>query len=428
MEAIAKKARKAAQALAAMPVDLRNRALHDIGQALIGQKEEILKANALDCAQCDPSTPLYKRLKLADDKFASLVEGCDQVVGLPDPVGVVSLKRELTDGLVLTRKSCPIGVLAIIYEARPEAGVQIVTLALKSGNALILKGGKEAVHSNHAIFVAIDAALTQAHKEYGFPLHTVQIVDTRDEVSELLKLDKYIDLVIPRGSNQLVRSVQNQTKIPVLGHADGICMIYVDDECGDLDRATRIITDAKTNYPAACNAVEILLVNKKVAESLLPKLAEATASYPVRFKADQEALKYLPQDRSVQAEECDFRTEFLDYVVAVKCVDSIDEAIGHINDNGSHHTDCIITENKDKASLFEKRVDSAGCYVNCSTRFADGFRYGFGAEVGISTSRIHSRGPVGVEGLVLYKYTLVGDGHLVGEMGKSRQFNYRDLE
>eukprot|EP01053_Blabericola_migrator_P011338 Blabericola_migrator_1__11337@NODE_66_length_15680_cov_202_244988_g59_i0_p7_GENE_NODE_66_length_15680_cov_202_244988_g59_i0NODE_66_length_15680_cov_202_244988_g59_i0_p7_ORF_typecomplete_len429_score78_47Aldedh/PF00171_22/1e63FlgT_N/PF16548_5/0_1_NODE_66_length_15680_cov_202_244988_g59_i01135112637 len=427
MEHIAKEARRAGQALAGIPLEVRNRALIYIRDALIAEKDTILKANALDCESVESGTPLYKRLKLSDAKFQSLIEGCDQVANLPDPVGVVTLKRQLTEGLVLTRKTCPIGVLAIIYEARPEAGVQIVTLAIKSGNALILKGGKEAVNSNHAIFDAIKAALEKAYAEYSFPINAVQIVDTREEVSALLSLDKYIDLVIPRGSNQLVRSVQNQTKIPVLGHADGICVIYADDEIADLDKAVGIIVDSKTNYVAACNAVESLLVNKKVAATLLPKVAEATAQFPVKFKADEVTSQYLPPDRTEPATPDDYNTEYLCYTLAVKCVDNVTEAIEHINAHGSHHTDCIITDNKERAELFQRLVDSAGCYVNCSTRFADGFRYGFGAEVGISTSRIHSRGPVGVEGLVLYKYSLVGDGHLVGEMGSKRQFEHKDL-
>eukprot|EP01055_Gregarina_sp_Pseudo9_P000800 Gregarina_sp_Pseudo_9__799@NODE_150_length_3952_cov_42_171224_g137_i0_p2_GENE_NODE_150_length_3952_cov_42_171224_g137_i0NODE_150_length_3952_cov_42_171224_g137_i0_p2_ORF_typecomplete_len452_score99_72Aldedh/PF00171_22/1_3e66_NODE_150_length_3952_cov_42_171224_g137_i0731356 len=427
MEQIAKDARTAAQQLVSVSLEARNATLKYIKDCLLQYKHEILEANQADCEAAESGSALYKRLKLTEDKFAALLEGCDQVADLPDPIGVVSLRRELAPSLELSRVSCPIGVLAIIYEARPEAGVQIVTLAIKSGNSLILKGGKEATRSNHAVYKAITEALTRAHKEFGVPMKAVQLVDTREEVSALLSLDKYIDLVIPRGSNELVRSVKNQTKIPVLGHADGICMIYVDNEVQDWDKAIRIITDAKTNYPAGCNAMETLLVHKQAAPEVLPRLAEATKSWNVQFRVDAEAQQYLPAERSQVASNNDWDTEFLDYVMAVKCVSGVDEAIEHINCHGSHHTDCIITDDDAHATAFQHNVDSAGCYVNCSTRFADGFRYGFGAEVGISTSRIHSRGPVGVEGLVLYKYLLKGDGHTVGEMGQKWKYTHKDL-
>eukprot|EP01054_Gregarina_sp_Poly1_P005733 Gregarina_sp_Poly_1__5732@NODE_3013_length_1450_cov_308_379610_g1908_i0_p1_GENE_NODE_3013_length_1450_cov_308_379610_g1908_i0NODE_3013_length_1450_cov_308_379610_g1908_i0_p1_ORF_typecomplete_len406_score63_95Aldedh/PF00171_22/6_3e66LuxC/PF05893_14/6_1e02LuxC/PF05893_14/5_3e08_NODE_3013_length_1450_cov_308_379610_g1908_i01281345 len=404
MEQIAQDARSAAQQLAAVSVEGRNATLRYIKESILTKKGEILEANALDCQAAESSSALYKRLKLTEEKFDSLLEGCDQVADLPDPLGVTTLNRELTEGLVLRRVTSPIGVLAIIYEARPEAGVQIVTLALKSGNSLILKGGKEALRSNHAIFDAIAAALARANKEFGVPLKCIQLVDTREEISALLALDQYVDLVIPRGSNALVRHVKEQTKIPVLGHADGLCAIYVDQEFGDCSKAVNIITDAKTNYPAGCNAVETLLVHKKAIEIVLPALAKATESCQVSFRADEVCSKELPSERTTIATDEDWDTEFLDYILAVKSVDSLEEAIAHINKHGSHHTDCIITSNKENAQTFQQQVDSSGCYVNCSTRFADGFRYGFGAEVGISTSRIHSRGPVGVEGLILYKY------------------------
>jgi len=321
----------------------------------------------------------------------------------------------------------PLGVLCIIYEARPEAGVQITSLAIKSGNTLILKGGSEAHDSNQAVYKSIQKAIQKASEKFPVSPDIIQLVETRTDISELLKLNQYIDLVIPRGSNELVCSVQQQTKIAVLGHADGICAAYVDHKFDNLHKAVQLIVDAKTQYPAACNSIETLLVHDSVKVEFLTALAEATTAFPVKFYADDTSLPLLPAERTTKATEEHFRMEFLEYSLAIKAVSSVDEAIKHINDHGSHHTDMIISSDIDNINKFQEQVDSAGVYANASSRFADGYRYGFGAEVGISTGKIHCRGPVGLQGLVLYKYKLTGQGHTVGEMGKTCQYTHRKL-
>jgi len=340
---------------------------------------------------------------------------------LPDPIGQVSYAMRLAEGLELYRQTCPIGVLLIIFEARPDAAVQIAGLAMKSGNALLLKGGKEAQRSNAALVAAMSAAL----EEVNLPRDCIQGVDTRTAVAELLKQDKYIDLVIPRGSNELVRSIKDASRISVLGHADGICAVYA-DEFADVDKAVRVCVDAKTNYCAACNSMETLLVHRKVIGGFLPKLAAALSQKEgVRFKADSACLPHLPKDMSEPCCQADFDTEFLCHTMAVKAVDSVKEAIEHINAHGSGHTDVVVTEDPQVAETFMSRVDSAGVYHNASSRFADGFRYGFGAEVGISTNRIHARGPVGLDGLTIHKYRLYGSGHTAaGFAGQSPEYRF----
>ncbi len=313
------------------------------------------------------------------------------------------------------RVSCPIGVLCIIFESRPEAAVQISSLAIKSANAVILKGGKEALESNKALVGCFQRGLKKA----GLPEDAVQLVSTREDIAALLKLDQYIDLVIPRGSNALVKGVMESTKIPVMGHADGICACYV-DKSADLAKAVRVVVDSKTQYVAACNTTETLLIHESIVETALPVLGKALAEAGVKMHADADLVPYLPAENTVAATDADFRTEYLGLEIAIKAVSSVEAAIEHINTHGSHHTDCIVTEDGAAAELFLEGVGSAGCYHNCSTRFADGFRYGFGAEVGVSTNRIHARGPVGLEGLVTYKYRMHGDGHIVAEYGNSK--------
>ncbi|CEL91764.1 unnamed protein product [Vitrella brassicaformis CCMP3155] len=424
---IARQARAAAQQLAGLSTEAKNDALRLFKEELVKQRGLIQAANAADKREGEAAVSagamapsLVKRLDCSGAKFETLLKGIDDIIGLPDPVGRCELSTQLADGLDLYRVTCPIGVLAIIFESRPEAAVQISSLALKSGNALILKGGKEAMRSNRALYDALAAALKRAP---GVPATSVQLVDTREEVTSLLQCDKDIDLVIPRGSNALVRSIKDSTRIPVLGHADGLCAVYVDEEC-DLQQAVSIVEDSKMNYCSACNALETLLVHQKVAASFLPLLSERLAAHSVQYKADTRSLPHLSAQCTQPATQEDFHTEFLEPTMAVKVVDSAQEAIGHINAHGSHHTDCIVTSNSQTAETFLQFVDSAGVYHNASTRFADGFRYGFGAEVGISTNRIHSRGPVGLEGLVIHKYRLYGRGHVVGEVGKKYGFTH----
>uniref|UniRef100_A0A0G4H0F8 glutamate-5-semialdehyde dehydrogenase n=1 Tax=Chromera velia CCMP2878 TaxID=1169474 RepID=A0A0G4H0F8_9ALVE len=446
MESFAQKARVAAQQLAAAPLDAKNGVLQLFKEELTSHRPQIEAANAQDkeaakkaTADGSMSSSLFKRLDVTGAKFDTLLKGIDDVINLEDPVGKCQFSSHLSDGLDLYRVSCPIGVLAIIFEARPEAAVQISSLAIKSGNALILKGGKEATHSNHAINVALSSALKKAHEKWGIPLESVQLIDTREEVNSILKMDKYIDLVIPRGGNALVSYIKNNTSIPVLGHADGICSVFV-DESAELGLALDVVQDSKLNYVAACNALETLLVHKDMAPKFLPQLAGSLLPLGVTFKADETALPLLLQgaetgeaakskDKVQAATAEDFDTEFLCETMAVKVVGTMQEAIDHINLHGSHHTDCIVSADSQNAERFMTAVDSAGVYHNASTRFADGFRYGFGAEVGISTNRIHSRGPVGLEGLVIYKYRLYGKGHTVAAFNSGeRQYSHKTFQ
>jgi len=310
----------------------------------------------------------------------------------------------------------------VIFEARPEAAIQIVSLAIKSGNGVILKGGKEAIRSCEAIVKAVKQGLsaTAVHPD------VVQLLTTREETLELLKLDKYVDLIIPRGSNAFVRFVQENTRIPVLGHADGICHLYI-DKAADLKKAITITVDAKTHYPAACNAIETLLIHSEIAPDFLLKIAEALQAKNVELRGDERSREILPSLKL--ATEIDWKTEYSDLILAIKIVDSLEEAIAHINDYGSKHTDAIVTEDAKAAETFLALVNAAGVYYNCSTRFADGFRYGLGAEVGISTQQMPPRGPVGLEGLVTYKYQLTGDGHIAANYtgANAKSFTHKDL-
>ncbi|MGH7997931.1 MAG: glutamate-5-semialdehyde dehydrogenase [Brasilonema sp.] len=407
--AAAKKTRLAALKLAVLSTETKNQAIEAIAQALESAKDEILQANFTDCERAITegiAQPLYKRLQLDEHKLRDAITGVRDVGKLSDPVGAVQIHRELDTGLILKRVTCPLGVLGVIFEARPEAAIQIVTLAIKSGNGVILKGGKEATRSCEAIVKAIKEGLSQTavHPD------AVQLLTTREEILELLKLDKYVDLIIPRGSNSFVRFVQENTRIPVLGHADGICHLYV-DESADLEKAIAITVDAKTNYPAACNAIETLLVHASIAPKILPKVAEVLQKLNVELRGDELTLKIL-QNIATATEE-DWNTEYSDLILSIKVVDSLEDAIAHINEYGSKHTDAIVTEDAEAAQTFLALVNAAGVYHNCSTRFADGFRYGFGAEVGISTQQMPPRGPVGLEGLVTYKYQMIGNGHIV---------------
>jgi glutamate-5-semialdehyde dehydrogenase len=411
--AIAGQTRQAASKLAILSTEAKNQALVAIAQALELARDEILQANIADCKAADAEgipKPLYKRLQLDEHKLRDAIVGVRDVGKLDDPIGKVQIHRELDTGLILKRITCPLGVLGIIFEARPEAAIQIVSLAIKSGNGVILKCGKEAVRSCEAI-VNPDA---------------VQLLTTREETLELLKLDKYVDLIIPRGSNSFVRFVQENTRIPVLGHADGICHLYI-DKAADLSKAVPITVDAKAQYPAVCNAIETLLVHQSIANEFLPKVAEALQERHVELRGDKRTLKILPNIAT--ATEIDWKTEYSDFILSIKIVDSIEDAIAHINEYGSRHTDAIISEDSASVETFFGLVNSANIFHNCSTRFADGFRYGFGAEVGISTQQMPPRGPVGLEGLVTYKYQMTGDGHIVANYtgANAKAFTHQDL-
>ncbi len=409
--------------LSASSENERNGALHAIAKALDKNKEKIFEANAKDLANADASgvpVPVKKRLKFDESKLATCLSGIEDLCRLSDPLRKVTLNRELDEGLVLTRLTCPIGVIGVIFEARPDALVQISTLCLKSGNCAILKGGSETRTTNRVLFDIIYEAAVNA----GLPQNCLALCEERSEISELLKCEGAVDLIIPRGSNAFVRYIMDNTHIPVMGHADGICHTYI-DKAADAEKAVKIVTDAKTQYVAVCNATETLLVNRAVVNTILPKVRDALLAKNVKIRCTSELAPVL--NGEIIADD-DFANEYLDYIIAVKAVDSVDEAIAHINRFGSHHTDAIITEDKEAADKFCALVDSADVFVNCSTRFADGYRFGFGAEVGISTGKLHARGPVGLEGLVTYKYCLNGNGHIVADYAEGRKsFCFKEL-
>lgn len=425
LRAIAQQTRQAASKLAILSSEGKNQAIEAIAQGLESAKDDILQANLVDCQAATAAgiaKPLYKRLQLDEHKLRDAIAGVRDVGKLDDPIGQVQINREIDSGLILKRITCPLGVLGIIFEARPEAAIQIVSLAIKSGNGVILKGGKEALNSCEAIVKAIKQGLSQTEVNAD----AVQLLTTREEILELLQLDKYVDLIIPRGSNAFVKFVQDNTRIPVLGHADGICHIYVDEKA-DIDKAISITVDSKIQYPAACNAMETLLIHSSIAGEFLPQIAAALAAQNVELRGDERSLQILPNIAA--ATEIDWRTEYSDLILAIKIVDSLTEAISHINNYGSRHTEAIITEDITAAETFQGLVNAAGVYHNCSTRFADGFRYGFGAEVGISTQQMPPRGPVGLEGLITYKYQMSGNGHIVKTYtgANAKSFNHRDL-
>jgi len=405
--------------MAALTIDQRNGILLSVKDALIENKDKIFMANQEDlqaAGQDGIAQSVMKRLKFDEHKLADVVAGIEQLIQLEDPLGKVQLSRQLDTGLNMKRITCPIGVIGVIFEARPDALVQISSLCIKSGNCAILKGGKETMRTNKVLFDII----YQAAIRVGAPNGCLLQAELHNEIAELLSCNETVDLLIPRGSNQFVQYIMNNTKIPVMGHADGICHIYLDKEA-DIKKAVPIIIDSKTQYTAACNAVETLLVHREVANEALPVIAKALESNHVKIRGTKEVSSIISCEKM---EEDEFNTEYLDLVISTKLVDNLDEAITHINLFGSHHTDCIITENTSNAEKFMQLVDSAGVYQNCSTRFD-----GFGAEVGISTGKIHARGPVGLEGLVTYKYKMFGDGHIVADYAEGRkQFHFEDLK
>lgn len=428
-ETIAKQARSASTILKTLSNEERSSALQTVHDALKDSKSTILEANVKDmeAAQAQNlSSSLIKRLDLSKgDKFDVMLQGVLDVAALEDPVGKITLATKLDDGLDLYRLTAPVGVLLIIFESRPEVIANITALAIKSGNTAILKGGKESLHT----FTAMANVVNEALAKTAVPKDAIQLIASREDVAALLDQDKYIDLVIPRGSNELVRNIKSSTKIPVLGHADGICSIFVDKDA-DLEMASKIVFDAKTNYPAGCNAVETLLIHKDLKDKVA-EIVNRLVKGGVTLHTTEEVKASLPNVKTVPAVDGDFDKEFLALDIAVKFADSVEDAITHINTHSSKHTESIITENKETAEKFLKAIDSAGVYWNASTRFADGFRYGFGTEVGISTNKIHARGPVGLEGLVIYQYQIRGHGQVVGDYlggGGSRPFIHQNID
>ena len=396
--------------LAVARTDVKNNALAEIAKALKQHSAEIVSANKEDLVTAEKNNlagPLLKRLKFDEGKIADVCAGIDSLIKIDDPVGKTITATELDKGLELYKVSCPIGVIGVVFESRPDALVQISTLCLKSGNAVLLKGGSEAAKTNRILAETI----SEASEKAGLPKGWIQLLETRQDVAQMLALDEYIDLVIPRGSNEFVRYIMNNTNIPVLGHADGICHVYIDSDA-DLDMAVNITVDSKCQYVAVCNAAETLLVDNKIAEKFLPKVKTALEEKGVQLRGCEKTVSIIDVKPAVEE---DWSTEYLDYILSIKIVDGLEKAIEHINHYGSGHTDSIVTADKNKADSFMALVDSANVLWNCSTRFADGFRYGLGAEVGISTNKIHARGPVGLEGLVIYKWKLVGTGQVVAD-------------
>ena len=401
----------------------RIKALNFMADYLEKNSKEILEANNEDYSKCRKkgiSRALLSRLKLSKSKLNSGIEGVRKVGDLADPVNQVQIKRELSKGLILERKTVPIGVLGVIFESRPDAVMQISSLAIRSGNGVMLKGGSEANLTNTSIVKALQEGLNES----GLDKNAICLLTSRKDSMAMLNLEKYINLIIPRGSNELVKFIQENTRIPVLGHADGICHLFIDIEA-NLEMALSVALDSKIQYPAACNAIETLLVHKDIAPAFLEKAIPLFNSNDVKLIGDKRSVELgLKYEASLE----DWKTEYLDLILSIKIVDDLEEAITHIQKYSSKHTDGIITENSNTANKFMNVVDSAGVFHNCSTRFADGFRYGFGAEVGISTQTLPPRGPVGLEGLVTYKYFLKGDGNIVDDFSSGKAiYTHKDL-
>jgi len=431
-----KLAKSASIPLASVPGAIKNKALAEMARSLDSKREEIISANKKDLQAAEKlveagrlSKALVKRLKVDDIKIDEMIAGIKDVIKFEDPVGKTLSALELDSGLELYQVSCPIGLIGVIFESRPDVVPQIMSLCLKSGNATIFKGGSEAAYSNRAIFDVLVSAIESTE---GMPHGAFALMETREEVNEMLKLDDHINLIIPRGSNEFVKYIQDNTRIPVLGHSAGICHVYVDSEA-DTGKAIDVCFDSKVQYAAVCNAMETMLVHKDVAEEFLPEIGKKYNEAGVELRCDDISFKLLKDagflKAIIHATEEDWKTEYNDLILSIKVVDSLDGGIEHINKYGSHHTDAIVTEDKKNASRFIDLVDSSSVMWNASTRFADGFRYGKGAEVGISTNKIHARGPVGMEGLLIYKYVLLGNGDKVADYaGKNaKKYTHKKL-
>ena len=419
---LARRAREASRVLAILPDAVRRDALVKASRALVEQKEEILTANGQDCEsariqveQGSMSPSLFARLQTSEHDISEMATRMREVSQLPDPINRMLAKTELDKGLRLEKVSCPLGVIGIVFESRPDVIPQVVSLTLRSGNAVLLKGGAEAVHTNETLVSILRRAFAALPQ---IPYDALNLLHSREDVAEMLSLEKEIDLIVPRGSKEFVQYVASHSKVPVLGHGEGICHVYV-DAAAALKKALDIALDSKVQYPAACNAAETLLIHAEIAPLLLPELLAAFTEAGVIIFGCRNTIALAAGNANVlTACEEDWATEYSDLRISVKIVHSLDDAIAHINRYGSKHTESIVTEDEEAARRFMQEVDAAGVYHNASTRFADGYRYGFGAEIGISTSKLHARGPVGVEGLTTYKYRLFGDGHTVAKFRK----------
>ncbi len=429
---VVQRARVASRRLARLSCESRNEVLLACAKAIESGGHRILEANKLDLRAAEPlvaagtmSPAMYSRLCVKESGITEMAERVREVARLADPLGRRLAATELDNGLVLYKESCPLGVIAVVFESRPDVVPQVASLALKSSNAIILKGGSEAAHSNQ-VLVAIWRECLAAFP--AVPADSIGLLETRADVKELLELERGVDLVIPRGSYDLVRFVAKHSRAPVLGHGEGICHVYV-DSAADIQKALDITYDSKVQYPAACNAAETLLVHQSVAREFLPQLVSKLITAKVELRGCPRTLALLQNNAIVRASEQDWSTEYSDLILSVKIVDSLEDAIEHIHRYGSGHTEAIVTEDREAAERFMNEVDAAGVYHNASTRFADGYRYGLGAELGISTNKLHARGPMGLEGLTTYKYKLLGDGHTVAPYAKGeKQFKHRPLD
>lgn len=410
MQTLGQQARQASRQLAAATTAAKNQALLATAASLLANREKILEANAVDLragAAKQLDSALLDRLELTIERIDAMVLGLQQVAALPDPVGEISAMNYRPSGIQVGKMRVPLGVIGIIYESRPNVTVEAASLCLKSGNAAILRGGSEAIHSNQAIAACLSEGLQQA----GLPAAAVQVVETtdREAVGQLITLTDFVDVIVPRGGKGLIERISREARIPVIKHLDGVCHVYIDEQA-DLDKAQSIAINAKTHRYGTCNTMETLLIHESQAANVLPSLAAAYAEKGVELRGCSRSCSLVTTMQA--AIESDWSTEYLAPVLAVRVVDSLDAAIAHINHYGSHHTDAIVTENFTTARHFLNQVDSSSVMVNASTRFADGFEYGLGAEIGISTDKIHARGPVGLEGLTSQKYVVFGDGHI----------------
>ena len=411
---LVKNAKESTYKLQSLNTEIKNYALSEIAKNIEKRKNEIFEANNKDLENTKEllnnkkiSLSMFNRLKLDDNKMIDIISGIKDVIKLEEPINKILTETELDDNLILQKVSCPIGLIAVIFEARPDVITQISSLCIKSSNAVILKGGSEGENTNKIIFEIINQVLSDIKE---FPKNSVNLVFSREDIKNILSMDKYIDLIIPRGSNDLVQYIKANTNIPVLGHADGICHLYI-DESANIENALKICLDSKAQYPSACNSVETILINKNIANEFLKKLNSLFKENEIKINGDEEVKKILYDIGIVK----DWHKEYGDKEVSLKIVDNVEEAYKHINKYSSHHTDSIISENKENIKKFMIFVDSANVYSNVSTRFSDGFRYGFGAEVGISTNKTHARGPVGLDGLTIYKYKLFGNYQIVDD-------------
>ena len=410
MQEVGRRARAAARLIARADTEQKNRALNAIADRIMDDIEHLKQTNELDLQAGRAKgldAALLDRLELTDARIDAMAEGLRQIAGLPDPIGDITDLTERPTGIKVGRMRVPLGVIGIIYESRPNVTADAAGLCLKAGNAVILRGGSEAFHSNQAIAGCIKAGLDAA----GLSGDIVQVVETtdRDAVGEMLRMSEYIDVIIPRGGKGLIERISAESEVPVIKHLDGVCHVYIDDEA-DIDKAVKVAFNAKTQRYGTCNTMETLLVNKAIAPKVLPQLGKMYQEKGVELRGDAATLELLPEAESATEEDWD--TEYLAPILSVRLVDDIDQAMDHIAAHSSAHTESIITENQAKADRFLREVDSSSVMVNASTRFADGFEYGLGAEIGISTDKLHARGPVGLEGLTSQKWVVLGDGHI----------------